>query len=341
MKNHILLLCLLTSQWSFAQKHDPKKDTTRYNVVTQPVQVSGTIDMVPGVTIYERTDYQGSTAKFIKPSSGRYNFPFPTQHVSIKIPGGKMLYIKTRDGEFTVEDAYVGSQRDITLREVLGVRMDDTASIRISFNGISTEVHNMDCLRFGGKVQVRVKEINPDEPSLESAMRWKILYAGAPNPGNDRFTYPIFNLPTTILSDNRYATELNRGFVFNNNPVPVLTEQGHYGSRIMQNSANVFTVGRSALREGRVKIWIQTDLASAHKTCDLCDDFSSNVKMLHVAYESIPINKTYGDGKIVDAAHPYFVIGPYAAHGNRDGSAITASAGTDKNFRVHFAVSGY
>jgi hypothetical protein len=120
-------------------------------------------------------------------------------------------------------------------------------------------------------------------------------------------------------------------YVFNADPVPTLTALVSRG---------LFDVGRNALREGRVNIVITSDLGSAHKTCDLCDDFSSNVKMIRPVTENIPVNKTYAGGRILNAANNRLVVGPYQAHGSRDGFAITATGGTNIDIRVHLSVSG-
>lgn len=339
----IVFLCslLITSFYINAQKNKsakPKKDSTQMRVLIQPVEVSSSINMAPSIQVYERPDYQGQVASFTKNSTGKYTFPFPVQHVSVKIPDSLILYVKTCF-EFPSENAYTSSLTDINLETLCGIRTDVKAKLRVTLNGVSTSIHNKDCLRFGGRIEVRVLETSPDVSPVESLMRWTVIERGSARVTTGPFMFPILDCGSSQLTDSRYAVELNRGFVFNNNPVPNLTEQAHYGSRIMQNSTNVFIVGRSALQSGRVKVSVKTDITSAHKNCDLCDDFSSNVKMLEPGYASVPFNKTYDGGKIVNVAHPYVVLGPYKAHGSRDGFALTASNGTDKDFRVHLKVN--
>ncbi|MEO6611396.1 MAG: hypothetical protein ABIT05_04660 [Chitinophagaceae bacterium] len=336
MKKLLLTACLLTgSLFIYAQKDTGK---TKVMMLPPQVQVSGTIVYVPAIKVFERPNYQGRSASFTKDATGKFIFPFPVQHVSIRIPDSLILYIKTCF-EFASENAYTSSLADISLETLCGIRTDVKAHLRVTLNGISTSVHNNDCLRFAGDINVRVLETSPDETAVESQMRWTVIERGAARVTTGPFMFPIFTGSASVLSDSRYAIELNKGFVFNNNPVPQLTEQGHYGSRIMQNSTNVFIVGRSALQSGRVKVWVKTDLTSSHKNCNLCDDFSANVKMAEPGFASIPFNKTYDGGKVVDAAHPYVVLGPYPAHGSRAGFAITASNGVDKDFRVHLKVN--
>jgi hypothetical protein len=115
---------------------------------------------------------------------------------------------------------------------------------------------------------------------------------------------------------------------------------GDGAQSFMTCGAGTYFRGASALREGRVSIMVTSNLGSAHKTCDLCDDFTSNCRMSAPVTEAVPLNKPYTGGRIVDAGHNRVVLGPYHAHGSRDGSAITASAGTDKDFRVHLTITG-
>lgn len=342
MKKNLLLFTLLVTSFSIhAQKEKvlkPKKDTTKLMVLIQPVEMNTSINLAPSVKVYELPNYQGRVASFVKNASGKFVFPFPVKHVSVKIPDSLILYIRTCF-EFASESAFTSSQTDINLETLCGIRTDVKTKLRITLNGISTAIHNNDCLRFGGSIQVKVMETAPTENPVESLMRWTVIERGSARVTTGPFTFPIFDFNPSQLSDPRAAIELNKGVIFNNNPVPNLTEQAHSGGRLMQNSTNVFIVGKSALAAGRVKVWVKTDLTSSHKSCDLCDDFSSNVKMSEIGYASIPFNKSYDNGKIVDAAHPYVVLGPYKAHGSRTGFGITASNGVDKDFRVHLKIN--
>jgi hypothetical protein len=107
------------------------------------------------------------------------------------------------------------------------------------------------------------------------------------------------------------------------------------------SSIATFLIGKSALRDGRLRLWIKTDLISAHKSCGTCDDFSSKIKMENPGFETFPLQTTIYNGHSVTMGAPrYFVAGPYQARGSRDGFAITATSGTTKNFRVHLIVDG-
>lgn len=341
MKKLIILFILFSATATVYGQKDKspkqKKDTAGYVVYTPPIHVTNVIDWAPGVLVYERPNYQGRSASFTKNAEGKFVFPFPIKNASLKVPDGKIIYIR-KCFEFPSEAAYTESQKVINLEAVCGVRTDTKAKLRVTLNGISTEIHNRDCYRFGGKIEIKVMEDAPDN-AAESQMKWTIIEAGSPPIHSDRYTYPIFTNDSVLIDRPGLALELNQGYIFNNNPVPHLTEQARYGRSVKQNSTNVFIVGKSALESGRVRVWVKTNLVSAHKNCDLCDDFSNNIRMSAPAYAFVPVNKPYDGGKLVNAANPYVVLGPYTARGSRTGFGITASAGTEKNFRVHLKVN--
>ncbi len=338
-----ILSLLLFSHCLTAQKKLPVsdqkiKDTIKPGLVlvNNDLKINPNIVLAPAVRVYERPDYQGRSAQFKKNAEGKFEFPFPLRNVSFKVPEGMLVYIQTCF-EFPSEVAYKFSQRDINLEGICGIRTDEVTLVKVILTGISTEIHNDDCKRFGGTILIRILE-NVPGISIETMLP---SFNKGPTHSPDRYTYSPWFEGGQLTSRN-FSTHYNHtGTIFNNNPVPVLTEQMHdFFGHVKSYASNTFYVGKKALQEGRVKIWIKTDLISAHKTCGICDDFSSNIKMDAPAYESIPLKKPYGDGKIIDAAHPLLVMGPYRASGSRDGFAITASAGTVKNFRVHLKVTG-
>jgi hypothetical protein len=319
----------------------PKADTAHKKMVlvTRLPQASSLIAVAPDIIFYEKPGYQGASAGFVKQADGKLVLPFPLKNVSFKVPEGKIVYIKTIF-EFTSETAYFTSQPGINLENICGLRTDEKTMISVTFNGISTEIHNTDCMRFAGTVDIKVMEASTDNSTTGSVMQ--MVQTTGSRTVSGQVNYMIFNWGASQLTDRNYPTQYNNtGTIYNNNPVPELTTQAHdYFGHTQASYKASFYVGKTALQQGRISIWIKTDLTSAHKSCDLCDDFSSHVKMVAPASVSIPLNKSYSDGKIVNAAHPYFFAGPFTAKGSRDGYAITATSGTVKNFRVHFGVQG-
>lgn len=319
------------------QKLDTSKQ--RLVLVNQAQSINGNIALAPEIKIFEKPNFQGASASLVRKPDGSFYLPFPLSNVSFKVPDGKIVYIK-RCFEFGSETAYFTSQTNISLQDICGIRTDEKASIEITFTGISTEVHNQDCMRFSGTVLIKILETAPDNASSDAVMQYTQMMKGRQRYLTRQGECRIFDWSTSTQRTSRQYSPLynNTNTIFNNNPVPELTKIARdYFDHTDSSYKVVFTVGKTALREGRLSVWTKTDLVSAHKTCDLCDDFSSGIKMETPGFASFPINKTGRDGKRLDAANPYFIAGPFRAKGSRDGFAVTASAGTIKNFRVHFA----
>lgn len=328
----ILGISLGTIAHAQIQHVDPNKvRNNKGNLGNVPVH--GVLEgQVTDIKIFEHPGMTGASG-FFKMVNGKLTAPFPINNISFVVPEGKIAYLKMCTGDFPTEIPYTGRVSTANLTGICGIRSDDATSISIFFNGISTVIHNNDCKRVFGDINFRVSEepVEAGAQMVEMPGHTGTIFQGANN-----LIFHAFHNQNANTSP-----PLSTTYVYNASPaVPTITTT--VMARDGGEDVGIFVVGATALREGRVKILVMTNLGSAHKSCDLCDDFSSNVKMKSQVNEYIPINKVYGggDGKIVDAGHTHVVMGPYHAHGNRDGSAITASAGTDIDFQVHFTVTG-
>jgi hypothetical protein len=159
-----------------------------------------------------------------------------------------------------------------------------------------------------------------------------MILSPTPYVGENSFTF----LPFNNANANTTPTYIN--YVRNETGLRP-SALGVVGNRISNvgNAVGVFKVGRNALRDGRLKIVVISKLGSAHKTCDLCDDFSSNVTMAAAVTEVLPIN--HADGRVIDATHNRLILGPYEASGLAE-HGIAASNGIHINFRVHLSLVG-
>ncbi|MEO5942319.1 MAG: hypothetical protein ABIP30_16435 [Ferruginibacter sp.] len=311
------------------------KDTakTQLQLAPQYQQAKTNIIVASLIKVFEKPNYQGQSANFVKDKDGKITAPFSLKNVSIKVPEGMLVYIKTCF-EFPSENSYSNSIAHINLEQICGIRTDEIAKILVDFYGISTEIHTPDCKRFSGQIDIKVLETSPESATLQSFRPYEIWNRPEYPITIDKYTFTVFH--------SRQVTNVSNFYVINNNPVPQLThgllEDKKNKLHVTAGIWNEFIVGKKALAEGRINLLVKTYLNSAHKSCATCDDFSSHVKMEAPIYETIPINKLYDGGKIIDANHKYPVVGPYNAFGKRDGYAITASSGINKNFRVHLKV---
>lgn len=317
-----IALCCMAN----AQKFDSSKIKRGLPTPKLPGVVAGT---VTDIKLFDQTNYKGNSGYF-SISDGKLVAPFPVKNVSFTVPSGKIVYLKKCDTEFPYEEAYTASQGKADLSKVCGIRSDDIAGFTVQFNGMSAIIHNNDCRKFFGSVKIKVFEHAPGD----GAQSFMVCGAGTYFRGADRFTFLPFNNASAS------TTPPYSNYVHNANPAVPTVSTIVSGRGGVGEALGTFQVGASALREGRVSVMVISNIGSAHKTCDLCDDYTSNVHMSAPATESFPLNKSYVGGKIVDGSHPKVVLGPYHAHGSRDGFAITASGGTDKDFRVHLTVTG-
>lgn len=321
----VAALAAITGQ---AQKINPNK-IVKNSKDTTLVRPQGLAATFTDVEVYPQPNYMGTKAYF-KMSGGKLVPPFDMSNVSIRIPAGKIVYFKKCDTDIPYESAYDASQAQVNLRNVCGIRMDDADGFVVNFNGISTILHNNDCKRVFGKITVKVMETAPDGTTQSSMIG---TFIGTSFRGPDAYTFVPFS------NANANTTPPYSNYVHNSGPsgAPVIT------TPVMGpgtgESMGAFRAGANALREGRVSIIVTTNIASAHKTCNVCDDFSSNVHMEAPVSAVVPINKAYGTGQILNATYNRLVLGPYRAEGSRDGPAITASAGTVIYFRVHFTIT--
>ncbi len=345
----VLINSLLFTATCVAQKKLPAQNADTISRVIKnlkkDLQISASTIVVPGVDVYEKPNYQGRKAPFTKNAEGKFEFPFPVTRVSIKIPDNLILYIKTCF-EFSAEGAYIRDIPSISLADICGVRTDEQVKIEVAVGGISTEIHNNDCKRIKGTVEARVYESGlPGEfvEAISMPLVGTNTFSGrsAATP----FTQIIYHPQGYPTSDRTYdVNQFYAGAVFNNNPMPIILRKAPAVKPEYEIKGH-FVVGKTALRDGRVRVMLKTDLVSEHKSCDLCTDYNSDVRMQAPVTETIPINKTYGDRKIINAAHPAFILGPYQAvpyKYDNDLRRVARDPNTTlvKNLRVHLIVIG-
>lgn len=325
MKNLVLILLLLViTGTSHSQKPDTAKIIQKY---IDKAPVIGVLNEVNDIEVFELPKFKGRTGKF-RWENGKIVAPFKTKDASFRVANGRIAYIRRCAGEFPEENAYTGSVASADLTGICGIRTDAAVTIPIQFNGVATIIHNNDCRRVFGDIRVKVYESAPD-----GAAQAMMPCNAIPVFRADAFTFLALSHPNSTTRS-RYGR-----LVHDANPaVPVISTvvNSVTGGEAVGN----FVVGASGLRDGRVGVIITTSLGSAHKTCDLCDDFSSNVRMTAPVTKTYPINRAGSDGRILNAANNRIQSGPLRAQGSRDGFAITASGGIFLDFHTQFTVNG-
>jgi hypothetical protein len=325
MKNLVLILLLLVITGTIqSQKPDTSKVFKKY---IEQGPVVGAFTEVNDIELFEYPKFKGRTGR-LRWENGKLVAPFKTANISFRVPAGRIVYIRKCISDFPDEEAFTGAVDFANLSAICGIRSDVAVTIPIQFNGVATIIHNNDCRRVFGDIRVKVYESAPDG-AAQAMMRCNAI----PVFRADAFTFLALSHPNSTARS-RYGR-----LVHDANPaVPVIPTvvNSVTGGEAVGN----FVVGASGLRDGRVGIIITTSLGSAHKTCDLCDDFSSNVRMTAPVTKTYPINRAGSDGRILNAANNRIQSGPLRAQGSRDGFAITASGGIFLDFHTQFTVNG-
>ena len=335
-KNFLLLLCPVFAFAGYGQIQIPNE--IKKQIGNQP-KINAEIGVpVTEIEVFESPDYMGRSGYF-KIVNGKLVAPFLTAHNSFKVPRDKIVYIKTSSQEFSDEAVYVRSQRDISLSSVTGIRSDNKSGVYVEFEGISTAIHNNDCKKVFGDIIVQVIETAPGADGINVLMP---LGPIPDVPGRQAIRNSKEFKAFSFANAGSIPASYYRPYIYNNNTEPVFRYKDpgeRYGLPAPDEA--FFVAGANALREGRVKIVVTSKLGSAHKTCDLCDDFSSHIEMKTRKTDGVTLNIFNAGTTTVNTTGTKLVFGPYQASGSRDGTAITATAGTTKEFRAYFKLKFY
>lgn len=342
-RNVSLLLCLCAAFILKAQIQipaDAKKqpgNAAKIKTANLPVINNGIGTIVNDIEVFELPDYQGRSGYF-KLVNGKLVHPFPgSKNISFKVPRDKIVYIRTFF-EFPSESVFTKSQTNTNLQNVTAIRSDDESGVYVEFNGISTAIHNNDCKKVYGNIKVKIIEVSPDGDEVQSYMPLGPIPG---LPGRQVIRNTATFTPFSFANAGSITESYYNNHIYNNDPEPNIQYPRGRHEGIKAPATGYFVAGKNALREGRVKIWVSSDLASAHKTCNTCDDFSSRIKMKTPVNELVPVNIFIPGTTTVNTTGKLMMFGPYRAFGSRDGTAITATAGTVKDFRVYFKLKFY
>jgi hypothetical protein len=345
MKNTILksitIFVLLFSLIVFAQ--DKSKKNGNAAIITNPAVLQpikqGTIPLVNEKVVpdFQVFEFPGFSGRFENPRirDGKLVASFPLKNVSIKIPVGKIVFIKYCNSEFPSEMAYfdLEGSNGINLERACGVRSETATNITIRFNGISTLIEDEgDCKKVFGKISITVQNFSPTESDLFAFSRCS---TGSAFVGENVNTYK----PMDIASAN--STRNISNYVFNDRPRLQDLSRNLIASSSTGENIATFVVGLDSYRAGRVKVSVNSYVAGAHKSCSTCDGYSSNIHMARAIIENFPLNVSFpwqGASRWLSSREQKSIIlGPYRASGVPDGSSITAQGGFSKNFHVHLS----
>ncbi len=192
------------------------------------------------VTVYELPNYQGRSANYCE--AGVFQAPFSVK--SMRVPAGFEVY-STNAGECFGGMIYTQSVTEMNQcpkgNMIAILAIPSTKPIEITLRDISYTIHNNDCKRMYGTVGM--------------SLTFEDMGLNAFGIGDIFGSYNFINWEKGPV----------RNIVGNN------------------SSPNLLNVIKTVRIDPRIwtkcKVNIHTNLGSAHKGCDLCTDFTWNVKM--------------------------------------------------------------
>lgn len=192
------------------------------------------------VIVYEQPNYQGRSASYCE--AGMFQAPFSVK--SMRVPSGYDVY-STNAGECFGGMTYTQSVIEMNQcpkgNMIAILATPSTKPIEITLRDISYTIHNGDCKRMYGAVGVSVTF---EDLGL-------VAFAMGENDGWYNFINWEKGPVRNVVGNNSSPNLLN------------LVKTVRIDSRIW----------------AKCKVNINTNLGSAHKGCDLCTDFTWNVKM--------------------------------------------------------------
>ena len=273
----------------------------------------------PRIDIYTTSNLAGTKYEF---RGNRTNIELPNSTVySFRVQAGYIAYLTNCNNDLQTEEIYRGEVNNYN-KKICNIRFAPISDAFVSFHGISTPIHNNDCRRVFGSIKVSMQERTNSGQMVPCPMSYR-HGRGVPSGLFEAIIYQNANANTASFQ-NQYVRN------FDGRVIPTFDQFTYLAAGSAEIAGATFIVSAAALRENRVFVTVTTMLGSAHKSNDLADDFSSNIRMLEPIIHRMGYHEFNGRNSTV-------VLGPYQASGSRDGSAITASGGIYKQFRVHLS----
>lgn len=285
------LLLTILSQTLLAQiNNNVSKNISKINSNNSLVKLNSK----QWIEIFPDENFKGEpvlyTAKGLTPQLNK-----KLSKVSFKLSAGTVAYLTINCTDIPSEVMITGNNSSYSIPDmggICGIRLDERAAICIKFNGIETQIHNNDCKKVTGTLNVSVIE-KQDDGSFVScfnkAQKLKTVFMDAPKGSTPNFS----------------------SFVYNTLTEPPAETVRNYSLSPIGPIQDSFIVGKSAIRDKRIFIKVSGDINTEHKMADLATDYTDNV---HRAFNDefninrLPFFNLQAKGKAL-------IAGPYKAMG--------------------------
>ena len=270
------------------------------------------------VEIFEKPNYTGKS-KIYTANTTIPQLAGNLKNISVHISAKTIAFLTINCNDGPSKISILKDMPNVTINSnsaICSILLDEKMFIEVKYNGLESQIHNNDCKKAWGKVEVSVTAGTTDGDVVACATEEAFSF------------YPVvfFNsTPTTLMNYQNY--------IFNTPPTPVETVV--YNSTDNKFLTQRFIVGKSALQNDNVTVFVKCKFQSAHKSSDLALDYMDNIKtrevnMLSFKPTVLPFygNRTLGR---------YVALGPVVAQGVQNIPNRSGYIG-HKEFKLHFSV---
>jgi hypothetical protein len=270
------------------------------------------------VEVFDKPGYTGK-AKIYTANTTSPQLPQDLKNISVHISPNTIAFLTINCNDGPGKISVLKDMPNVTINSnsaICSILLDEKMFIEVKYNGLESQIHNNDCKKAWGKVEVSVSAGTTDGDVVPCATEEKLSFT------------PVLFLNSTAATFMNY-----QNYIFNTPTTPVETVV--FNSTENKFLTQRFIVGKSALQNDKVTVLVKCKFQSAHKSSDLALDYMDNIKtkeinMLSFIPTSLPFygNRTLGR---------YVALGPVPAQGVQNTPNRSGYIGR-KEFKLHFSV---
>ncbi len=255
------------------------------------------------VELFEYANYEGRSVKFYKNTETKnLRLPFTPTNISLKFSDEENLIVFIRESMTDQKNlTYLNSipSLQISTNNLSYIRVGKKAKVEIDFNGLlyksinsTTCIHSDDCKKLYGNISYKIYELDRENGE---AIKTPMLYSTQNQGYANETSFSIFN--------KERGTDYTAPFVYNAYDFGIAhnkkgglrrSSDNVYGQKFLQSIAPIpnaklefFVDSLSYAKKRRVILEIDLKIGSAHKSCNICTDFTWDAAMTNTHNEKI------------------------------------------------------
>jgi tRNA threonylcarbamoyladenosine modification (KEOPS) complex Pcc1 subunit len=247
-----------------------------------------------GIEIFELPNFQGRSKRFIsKNEIINLDLPFNSENISIKFNNEEKIILYLVEGnDMSNAKAFINSQPSLatSAKNIYSIYIGKKVKLEVDFNGILTHIHNNDCKKLYGNISYYLKEYTNNgrlvkygpyniDGNIQEERRYEVFQQEKGTDYICPFVYNYLDIsPRDFQTGYPLVSQDRRRFQNNRNGEAYLQTIAE-----TNNNKQFFYVDSNALYNYRgsksLSFHLVVKLGSAHKSCDLCTDFTWDAAM--------------------------------------------------------------